>query len=107
MNSSIACRYPRFDSGERRPSRTADLLWSRSERPSFVFGRFSFEDFRLACLLIPAASTAAGQEPMPASRRVGRFSSNDTGLLNFRFERVAANSFIQALECTAFQFGAR
>src|ERR1022692_378736 len=65
MNSSIACRYPRFDSGERRLSRTADLLWSRSGRPSFVFGRFSFEDFRLARLLIPAASTAAGQEPMP------------------------------------------
>src|SRR5271165_1216657 len=65
MNSSIACRYPRFDSGERRLSRTADLLWSRSGRPSFDFGRFSFEDFRLACLLIPAASTAAGQEPMP------------------------------------------
>src|SRR5664280_1724880 len=75
MNSSIACRYPRFDSGERRLSRTADLLWSRSGRPSFVFGRFSFEDFRLACLLIPAASTAAGQEPMPARRRVGRFYS--------------------------------
>ena len=75
MNSSIACRYPRFDSGERRLSRTADLLWSRSGRPSFVFGRFSFEDFRLACLLIPAASTAAGQEPMPARRRVGRFTS--------------------------------
>src|SRR5271157_11409 len=55
MNSSIACRYPRFDSGERRLSSTADLLWSRSGRPSFVFGRFSFEDFRLACLLIPAA----------------------------------------------------
>src|ERR1039458_10120598 len=75
MNSSIACRYPRFDSGERRLSRTADLLWSRSGMPSFVFGRFSFEDFRLACLLIPAASTAAGQEPMPARRRVGRFTS--------------------------------
>ena len=29
-----------------------------------------------------------------------------TGLLNFRFERVA-NSFIQALECSDFQFGAR
>src|SRR5664280_2076802 len=58
MNSSIACRYPRFDSGERRLFRTADLLWSRSGRPSFVFGRFSFEDFCLACLLIPAASTA-------------------------------------------------
>src|ERR1022692_1876907 len=68
MNSSIACRYPRFDSGERRLSRTADLLWSRSGRPSFVFGRFSFEDFRLACLLIPAASTAAGQEPMPTTQ---------------------------------------
>src|ERR1039457_3025707 len=65
MNSSIACRYPRFDSGERRLSRTADLLWSRSGRSSFIFGRFSFEDFRLASLLIPAASTAAGQEPMP------------------------------------------
>src|ERR1039457_123011 len=76
MNSSIACRYPRFDSGERRLSRTADLLWSRSGRPSFVFGRFSFEDFRLAYLLIPAASTAAGQEPMPARRRVGRFTSS-------------------------------
>src|SRR5664279_6340268 len=75
MNSSIACRYPRFDSGERRLSRTADLLWSRSGRPSFVFGRFSFEDFRLACLLIPAASTADGQEPMPARRRVGRLYS--------------------------------
>src|SRR5271165_2886753 len=74
MNSSIACRYPRFDSGERRLSRTADLLWSRSGRPSFVFGRVGFEDFRLACLLIPAASTAAGQEPMPARRRVGRFT---------------------------------
>src|SRR5271165_132335 len=75
MNSSIACRYPRFDSGERRLSRTADLLWSRSGRPSFVFGRFGFEDFRLAYLLIPAASTAAGQEPMPARRRVGRYTS--------------------------------
>ena len=69
MNSSIACRYPRFDSGERRLSSTADLLWSRSGRPSFVFGRFSFEDFRLAYLLIPAASTAAGQEPMPDETR--------------------------------------
>ena len=29
-----------------------------------------------------------------------RFSSNESGLLNFRFERVAANSFIQRLECT-------
>src|SRR5271165_6259532 len=75
MNSSIACRYPRFDSGERRLSKTADLLWSRSGRPSFVFGRFSFEDFRLACLLIPAASTAAGQEPMPSRRRVGRYTA--------------------------------
>jgi hypothetical protein len=27
------------------------------------------------------------------SFRFGRFSSKDTGLLNFRFERVAANSF--------------
>ena len=36
-----------------------------------------------------------------------RFSSNDTGLLNFRFERVVANSFIQALEFTDFQFVAR
>src|ERR1700678_227492 len=61
MNSSIACRYPRFDSGERRLSSTADLLWSRSGRPSFVFGRFGFESFRLACLLIPAASAAAGK----------------------------------------------
>src|SRR5271157_4674589 len=77
MNSSIACRYPRFDSGERRLSRTADLLWSRSGRPSFDFGRFSFEDFSLACLLIPAASTAAGQEPMPARRRVGRYSATE------------------------------
>jgi hypothetical protein len=76
MNSSIACRYPRFDSGERRLSRTADLLWFRSGRLSFVFGRFSFEGFRLACLLIPAASTAAGREPMPARRRFGRFTSS-------------------------------
>jgi hypothetical protein len=31
--------------------------------------------------------------------------TDNTGLLNFRFERVA-NSFIQALECSDFQFGA-
>src|SRR5664280_949633 len=84
MNSSIACRYPRFDSGERRLSRTADLLWSRSGRPSFVFGRFSFEGFRLACLLIPAASTAAGQEPMPARRRVGRYTANCRAMSEYR-----------------------
>jgi hypothetical protein len=30
-----ACRYPHFDSGERRLSRIADRLWSNSERPSF------------------------------------------------------------------------
>jgi hypothetical protein len=42
--------------------------------------------------------------------RIWRFSSNDTGLLNFRFERVAANSFIQAARMYRgrdFQFGAR
>jgi len=30
---------------------------------------------------------------------IGRFPSNDTGLLNFRFERVAANSSSKRLEC--------
>ena len=42
--------------------------------------------------------------------RIWRFSSNDTGLLNFRFERVAANSFIQEARMYRgrdFQFGAR
>src|ERR1039458_9121698 len=55
MNSSIACRYPRFDSGERRPSRTAHLLWSRSGRPSFDLGHFGFGGVPLECLLIPSA----------------------------------------------------
>lgn len=38
------------------------------------------------------------------------FFVNDTGLLNFRFERVVANSFIQAARMYRgrdFQFGAR
>jgi hypothetical protein len=44
--------------------------------------------------------------PKRACRTVGAHlsemaTSNDTGLLNFRFEHVA-NSFIQALECTDF-----
>src|SRR6185437_1963023 len=62
----MACRYPRLDSGERRLSSTAALLWSRSGRPSFDFGRFDVVGFRLARLLIPAASSAAGRKPMPA-----------------------------------------
>jgi hypothetical protein len=65
MNSSIACRYPRFDSGERKLSNTAALLWSKSGSPSFVFGRFVVEDLLVTRLLIPAAaSNAAGQENM-------------------------------------------
>src|SRR5664279_6520339 len=96
MNSSIACRYPRFDSGERRLSRTADLLWSRSGRPSFVFGRFSFEDFRLACLLIPAASNAAGQEPMTARRRVGRFTSSWHDVPSPDAGRLVASNLLHA-----------
>jgi hypothetical protein len=44
--------------------------------PSFVFGRFCFEDFRLACLFIPVASTTAGQEPTPGHRSVARFPSS-------------------------------
>ena len=35
----------------------------------------------------------------PLSIRSQRFSSNDTGLLNFRFERVAANSSSKRLKC--------
>ncbi len=62
--------YPRLDSGEGRLSSTAALLRSRSGRPSFDFGRFDVADFRLACLLIPAASNAPGQEPM---QRLARF----------------------------------
>ena len=41
---------------------------------------------------------------------LGVFRHNDTGLLNFRFERVAANSFIQAARMYRghdFQFGTR
>ena len=75
MNSLMACRYPRLDSGERRLSTTAALLWSRSGRASFDFGRFNVADFRLARLLIPAASRAAGRKPTPAHRSVARFSS--------------------------------
>jgi hypothetical protein len=37
------------------------LLWSRSGRPSFDFGRFELSNFRPARLLIPAASSAAGE----------------------------------------------
>ena len=47
------------------------------------------------------------QLPHPS---IWRFSSNDTGLSNFRFERVAPNSFIQAARMYRgrdFQFGAR
>src|ERR1035441_664453 len=47
--------------------------WKKSGRPRFVFGRFRFADFRLACLLIPGTPTAAIQDPMPARRRVGLF----------------------------------
>ena len=50
--------YPRFDSRERRLSRTADLLWSRSGRPSFIFGRFGFAGLLRAFLFMPTASTA-------------------------------------------------
>src|SRR6185437_9733028 len=62
----MACRYPRLDSGELRLSSTAALLWSRSGRPSFDFGRFELAGFRLARLLIPAASRAADRKPTPA-----------------------------------------
>src|SRR6185312_13650810 len=71
MNSSMACRYPRLDSGERRLSSTAALLWSRSGRPSFDFGRFAVADLRFGRLLIPVASSAAGRERTPAHRSVG------------------------------------
>src|SRR5579862_6303630 len=67
MNSSIAWRYPRFDSRERRLSRTADLLWSRSGRPSLVFGRFGFAGLLLVFLLISTASTAVPMS-LPCSR---------------------------------------
>jgi hypothetical protein len=46
MDSWMACRYPRLDSGERRLSSTAALLWSRSGRPSFDFGRVDLADLR-------------------------------------------------------------
>jgi hypothetical protein len=72
MDSSMACRYPRLDSGERRLSSTAALLWSKSGRPSFDFGRFDVAGFRLARLLIPAASSASGRKPMPALQAAKR-----------------------------------
>ena len=52
MNSSRACRYPRFNSGERKLSSTAALLWSKSGSPSFVIGLFVFADLVEARLLI-------------------------------------------------------
>jgi len=75
MNSSMACQYPRLDSGERRLSSTAALLWSRSGRPSFDFRRFGVADLRLMRLLIPAASSAAGRKPTAAHRSVARYLS--------------------------------
>ena len=87
MNSSIACRYPRFDSRERRLSRTADLLWSRSGRPSFGLSRFGFAEFLLPLLLIPTASIAVGHEPTlrltrrPFFSQVNRKASVNTGRL--------------------------
>jgi hypothetical protein len=41
-NSSMACWYPRLESGEPRLRRTAALDISRSGIPSLVFGRFFF-----------------------------------------------------------------
>jgi hypothetical protein len=64
-----------LDSGERRLSSTAALLWSRSGRPSFDFGRFDVTDLRLARLLIPAASSAAGRKPSPSKDSRARFTS--------------------------------
>jgi len=63
MNSSMACRYPRFDSYERRLFSTADLLWSKSGNTRLPFGSCCFSDFGLLTALITAASRAAGQEP--------------------------------------------
>ena len=45
----------RLDSGERRLFSTAALLWSRSGRPSFDFGRSEVADFSVTRLLIPSA----------------------------------------------------
>ena len=62
-------------------------------RPSLVLGRFGFGDFPLPCLLIPAASTAAGQEPTPAHWRIGRYRAKlaGRGLLGSNLpERAAA-----------------
>jgi hypothetical protein len=49
MNSSIACRYPRWASVELRLFRTANLAWSRSSSRNTVFGvRPRFADFFFA-----------------------------------------------------------
>src|SRR5271157_4940379 len=75
MNSSIACRYPRFDSGERRLFNTALLLWFRSGSPSFVFGRLRFPDLRVASLLIPTASFSGwGRAYAGGRERLGRYT---------------------------------
>src|SRR5690242_14283788 len=42
MNPSIACRYPRWDSGERRLASTEALELSRSGRPNLAFSRANF-----------------------------------------------------------------
>jgi hypothetical protein len=51
------------------------LLWSRSGRPSFDFGRFDLADLRLTRLLIPAASSAAGRKPTPAHGSVALYDN--------------------------------
>ena len=73
MNSSMACRYPRFDFGERRLFKAADLLWSKSGSASFVFGCWRFPGFRFLIALISAASSAAGREPTPDASGSGAF----------------------------------
>jgi hypothetical protein len=70
MNSSMACRYPRFDSCKRRLSSTADRRWSRSGRRSFVFGRFdvAISAWRVCSFQPPPTRLAESLRSSGASR---------------------------------------